>query len=124
MAQGTTKTESTIEGRLEPSDVELRNPSVVLSVRLDDDTARLLHRLAKRRGVRISDVLREAAVAYATTEVSESGVPVAIVGGDERYPVEVTLGSWPVSTEDPHRHRIGSKTLPWVSGQQPQTVRT
>jgi len=123
MAQGTTKSESTVEGQLEPSDIELRNTTVVLSVRLDDGTARLLHRLAQRGGVRISDVLREAAVAYAAAEATEGSVRVAIMGGNETYPVEVTLGRRSVSTEDPYRQRTGSGTLPWA-GQQAQIVRT
>ena len=122
MAQGTTKNEPTVEGEMEPSEIELRNPTVVLSVRLDDGTARLLHRLAKQRGVRISDVLREAAVAYAAAEPIESGTPVAIVGGAERYPIEVTVGSWPVMT-DPYRLRTGSRTIPWLSNE-PQPAHT
>ena len=114
MAEGTTKTDSPVEGALELADVELRNPTVVLSMRLDDATARQLHRIAKRRGVRLSDVLREAAVAYAATETSTLGARVAIVGGEELYPVEDSLGTWPMSTADPHRARVGSRTLSWV----------
>jgi hypothetical protein len=118
MAEGTTKTEQPVERALEPVDVELRNPTVVLSMRLDDATARQLHRIAKRRGVRLSDVLREAAVAYAATESSTLGARVAIVGGEELYPVEVSLGNWPMSTADPYRARVGPKTLHWIGQQE------
>lgn len=52
--------------RLEEMDIEVRSPTIVLSVRLDDATARQLRILAQERGVRISDLLREAAVSLAT----------------------------------------------------------
>ena len=50
-----------MSSELEPIDVELRNPTVVLSVRLDEATAKQLHRLARQRGVRMSELLRQAA---------------------------------------------------------------
>ncbi len=52
---------------LEPVDIAVRDPSVVLSVRLDGETARQLHAIASVRGSRISDVLRDAAVEFART---------------------------------------------------------
>ena len=52
---------------LEQSDIELRNPSVVLSVRLDGATAKALHQLAVHRGERVSEVLREAVLACVRT---------------------------------------------------------
>lgn len=118
MAESTTKTDAPVERALEPADVELRNPTVVLSMRLDDATARQLHRIAKRRGVRLSDVLREAAAAYAATEASAPGARVAIAGGEALYPVEVALGNWPMSTADPYRARVGPKTLSWIGQQE------
>lgn len=52
------------ETDLERMDVELRTPSVVLSVRLEAETARAVHDLARKRGVRMSDLLREAVSAW------------------------------------------------------------
>lgn len=52
--------------QLEPVEIDVRAPSLVLSVRLDEATAKQLHAVARRRGVRISDVLRDAAVSYAS----------------------------------------------------------
>ena len=51
--------------RLEKMDIEVRSPTIVLSVRLDDATARQLRILAQERGIRISELLREAAVSLA-----------------------------------------------------------
>ena len=59
--------------RLAPLDVEARYPTIVLSVRLDDATARQLRVLAHERGVRISDLLREAASALAEGSASRLG---------------------------------------------------
>jgi predicted DNA-binding ribbon-helix-helix protein len=112
MEESKAKTESPVEDEPERSDMELRNPSVVLSVRLDDATTRQLHRIAKRRGVRLSDVLREAAIAYASADALGSGVRVVIEGGVQHYPVQVALGTWPVSSES-QRARRGSATLEW-----------
>ena len=123
MAQGTTKSEPAVEGELEPSDVELRNPTVVLSVRLDDSTARQLHKIAKRRGIRLSDVLREAAAAYASAGALDSGVRVAIEGGDQSYPVRVALGSWPVRNEAPLQTGREWENQVW-GAHQPETALT
>ena len=61
--------------------IEVKAPTVVMSVRMDDRTARQLHRLArKQRGVRVSDVLRDAAVEYARTGWSEGESNFEIVG--------------------------------------------
>lgn len=57
---------------LEQIDVELRNPSVVLSVRLDGDTAKALHQLARKRGERVSEALREAVVAWVASAAAEA----------------------------------------------------
>ena len=69
---------------LEPLEVEVRNASVVLSVRLDETTARRLRVIAHQRGVRISDLLREAAVAFSQHASASSpvGMPydVAFLG--------------------------------------------
>lgn len=51
--------------RLEKMEIEVRSPTIVLSVRLDDATARQLRTLALERGIRISELLREAAVSLA-----------------------------------------------------------
>ena len=63
---------TTNESDLEPMDVELRTPSVVLSVRLDAATARAVHDLARRRGARMSDLLREAVSAWVQNGTPES----------------------------------------------------
>lgn len=57
--------EAEATNRLEPMDIEVRRPTIVLSVRLDDVTARRLRGLAQERGVRISELLREAAMSLA-----------------------------------------------------------
>jgi len=57
---------------LEQIDVELRNPSVVLSVRLDGETAKALHQLARQRGARVSEALREAVVAWVASGAAEA----------------------------------------------------
>src|SRR5690348_14399585 len=49
---------------LEPVEVDNRPASVVVSVRLESDLARDLTRAARSRGLRLSDVLREAARAF------------------------------------------------------------
>jgi hypothetical protein len=65
MAEDKMTDENKIEEiELEASDVELRNPSVVLSVRLDGATAKALHQLARKRDARMSDLLRDAVAAY------------------------------------------------------------
>ncbi len=65
--------EATVSGGVEALDVEVRNPTIVLSVRLDDATARQLRVLAHERGVRISDLLREAAGALAEDAAKRRG---------------------------------------------------
>jgi hypothetical protein len=65
--------EAIVSGGLEPLDVEVRNPTIVLSVRLDDATVRQLRVLARERGVRISDLLREAAGALAEEATKRPG---------------------------------------------------
>jgi hypothetical protein len=89
MAKGTTKTVSTEPmGRdLEELDIEVRSPSVVISVRVDNDTARQLHRLAKRRGVRVSEVLRDAATDYARAAGIEGETGILVTGPDIRVSV-------------------------------------
>jgi Ribbon-helix-helix protein, copG family len=57
---------------LEPLDIEVRSPTIVLSVRLDDATARRLRVLAHQRGMRISDLLREAASSLAEGATGKS----------------------------------------------------
>jgi hypothetical protein len=74
---------------LEPIDVEVRGPSVVLSVRLDGDTARALHALARRRSRRLSDLMREAAASLLRDSGSDS--PRYLVSGAG---VKVTVGDW------------------------------
>jgi hypothetical protein len=63
--------------KLEPIDVKLRDPSIVLSVRLPDRLARLLHAEAKARGVRMSEVLR-IAVEEHLSGVRTSGNAVSV----------------------------------------------
>lgn len=79
-----------IEDRLERVDVEVRSPSVVLSVRLDEETAKQLHQLARRRHVRMSVLLREAAAAYAASIAEEASRPYEVVFARHRVAVGVT----------------------------------
>jgi hypothetical protein len=72
---------------LEEITIEVRSPSVVVSVRVDSDTARQLHKLANRRGVRVSDVLRDAAVEYARTGWLEAEGGIQVTGPDIRVSV-------------------------------------
>jgi len=66
---------------LELQEFDSRPRSVVLSVRLDLETARRLHHMARRRGVRVSDLLREAAKAFVDREEVDSWPAVEVVGG-------------------------------------------
>ena len=79
------------EDRLERVDVELRAPSLVLSVRLDEKTGRQLHRIARERGMRISELLREAATAYATAVEAERSRPYAVEYGTQKVSFGVVL---------------------------------
>lgn len=85
--------------------IEVKAPTVVMSVRMDDRTARQLHRLAKQRGVRVSDVLRDAAVEYARTGWSEGESNFEIVGPNtkviigQRRVVSDSYGETVVSNE-------------------------
>lgn len=72
MAKSTPSASGAKEVRLEESDLELTDPTIVMSVRLDNVTARRLHAAAKSRGVRVSELLREAATQYLN-----SGTPLA-----------------------------------------------
>ena len=89
MAKGASETRSSEEVTLEPSDLELRDPSVVMSVRLDNDVARRLHAAAKTRGLKVSELLREAATFYLNAGdmsgpkyvVTGKGVTRVAVGG-------------------------------------------
>lgn len=89
MAKGATAQRAVEVDDLEPIDVEVRNPSIVLSVRLDGDTARALHALARRRGRRLSDLMREAAADLLGQAGSES--PRYLVSGAG---LKVTVGDW------------------------------
>jgi hypothetical protein len=86
--------------RYEDIDVEVRTPTVVLSVRLDEKVAKELHRQAKQRGVRVSDILREAARQYAQTTPRPSGAVYVVEGGQN-----VGLGVSSVSTQSPREVR-------------------
>jgi hypothetical protein len=72
---------------LEPSDLELKNPTIVMSVRLDNQTARRLHVMAKLRGVNLSDLLREAAVHYLSTAVGNTEDKYVVTGAITRLAV-------------------------------------
>lgn len=78
-----------VEDRLERVDVELRSPSVVLSVRLDERTAKQLHELARRRHVRMSDLLREAATEYAAATAQDASRRYEVVYARHRLAVGV-----------------------------------
>jgi hypothetical protein len=91
MAAGATKADQMTD-RYEALDIELRNPTVVLSVRLDEAVAKELHRWAKQRGVRVSDILRDAASQYA--RVGPAEVSYTVGGG-----LNVGIGISSVSTE-------------------------
>ena len=80
MAKGKGTSGVAPDGALELEDVEVRSPSVVLSVRLDPETAKRLHRIAREQGRRMSDVLRDAAAALAKSEGSADR-PVSEVSG-------------------------------------------
>lgn len=75
---------------LEPLDVEVRSATVVLSVRLDDATARRLRSLARQRGVRISDILREAAdsIAAQAPPTRMAGMPYDVAYLNTAFTVE------------------------------------
>jgi hypothetical protein len=93
---------------LEPIEVVSEPASVVVSVRLDNETARRLAKAARDRGVRLSDVLREAARAYAEHEPVKYRPSMYVQGG-----AYVVVGSreW---TSEPHDQPRGTpRTIPW-----------
>ena len=96
---------------LEPVDIAVRDPSVVLSVRLDSGTARQLHAMARLRGSRISDVLRDAAVEFARTGLAETGVSLEMEGADLR----VVIGRRAINT-DIVRAQHSASFIRWLPG--------
>lgn len=92
------------ESTLEQVDVEVRSPSIVLSVRLDEQTAKRLHGIARERGVRISDLLREAATAYAESPPAEASRPYVVEFARSRVAVGIvsvnSQGSRPESRNE------------------------
>lgn len=96
---------------LEPVDIAVRDPSVVLSVRLDGDTARQLRAIARRRGTRISDVLRDAAVECARMGSAETGISLEMEGADLR----VVIGRRAIST-DVVRAPQSASVIRWLPG--------
>lgn len=95
---------------LEPAEIEVRNPTVVVSARLDADLARQLTKLARQQNRRLSDLLREAAAIYAAVAAQE-------VQGPEY------VASWPggrVSLGMRHETHVGARpraeaVVPWES---------
>lgn len=89
MAKGAPETRDSAEMRLEASDLVLRDPTVVMSVRLDNVSARRLHAVARNRGLKVSELLREAATYYLNSGdvpgpkyvVTGKGVTRVAVGG-------------------------------------------
>jgi Ribbon-helix-helix protein, copG family len=79
--------------RLEHVEVELRSPTVVLSVRLDEKTGKQLQALARNRGVRLSEVLREAAVAYAASAPQEQETPYVVGYGRQHFAIGVAAAN-------------------------------
>lgn len=96
---------------LEPVDIAARDPSVVLSVRLDSGTARQLHAMARLRGSRISDVLRDAAVEFARMGSTDTGVSLEMAGADLR----VVIGRRAINT-DIVRAPQSASVIPWLPG--------
>lgn len=114
MAGGTGTAEMTPDNGLEREDIEIRAPSVVVSVRLDQETAKRLHRMARDQGRRMSDVLRDAAVALASRREAVDQ-PVSEVSGAD---FTVRSGQWPVaSIEGGHAPKA---VYPW--GKAPEVV--
>lgn len=92
-----------VNDELERVEVEVRSPSLVLSVRLDEPTAKRLHALARQRGVRISDLLREAATAYAVAAQTVQSTPYEIGFARER----IAIG---VAAANSHVNRSGTQS--------------
>jgi hypothetical protein len=96
---------------LEPADIVVRDPSVVLSVRIDSGTARQLHTIAKQRGARISDVLRDAAAEYARTKAGDPEMRFELMGPGLR----VVVGRRTVDTDIARATGSGSEEEPQAS---------
>lgn len=113
MAKSKTRTISAVTEELEPLEVEVKAPTVVLSVRLDEATAKRLHAIAKRRGVRVSDVLRDAATAFGETHAVGHGFAV---NWYEASPKRFELGTARIATivksGEPSTHR-DARPLQW-----------
>ena len=102
---------------LEPDEVEVRNPTIVVSVRLDEGLAKDVSRLARRKGQRISDVLRDAATAYVDQAARESAPRYEVESG----PVSFVVGVRQWATSNPKLERPAS--VP-VSATGPALTRT
>ena len=72
MATGKVNRRPSEERHLEQIDLAVEPRSVVVSVRLDPATARQIMGIAKREKRRVSDVLRDAAAAYASTASTDN----------------------------------------------------
>lgn len=79
------------EEALEPVEVDNRPTSVVVSVRLESDLARELTGVARTRGLRLSDVLREAARTYSARLGWAEAVNYEVQGPR----LQVSLGAQP-----------------------------
>lgn len=91
--------------QLEPVEVDNRPTSVVVSVRLESDLARELTMAARTRGLRLSDVLREAARAFSARpgwKESLSYQVQAQITGQEPLFVRVGVPAW----ESPQRRLL------------------
>jgi predicted transcriptional regulator len=97
------------EMELEPSDIELRDPSVVLSVRLDGPTAKALHQLARQRGERVSVLLRGAVVACVRSGFMEQDLHYRVQYQRTAFAVG-TRSSW---SEESGRGRNSSPDEAW-----------
>lgn len=98
---------------LEPIEVDNRPTSVVVSVRLESDLARELTAVARSRGLRLSDVLREAAKNFAARPGWTEQINYEVQG-----PLHVTFGApaWrsnrtPIQVSEPVTELVG----PWRS---------
>ena len=94
MAKGKGTSAMSPDNALELEDIQVRATSVVLSVRLDPETAKRLHRITREQGRRMSDVLRDAAVALAKSEGSADRPVSEVSGADLIW----KYGQWPAAS--------------------------
>jgi hypothetical protein len=98
------------EEPLVPVDVDNRPATVVVSVRLESDLARELTAFARGRGLRLSDVLRDAARSFTDRQGTARTLNYLVEGATE---VSVGGRPWQSNRVSFGPDDANAKTIPW-----------